>query len=137
MLCPKVVGQSGTARAAPVLVTSPPNRISTNVKAAVTRARPCASLLIAATSIRASVRLACSVPRRSRHAAGRLGLREEVLLGLRRAVLVGTAIDGGHGGAPVQVRRRRGRGPLERVGVPRVHRRLGACEEAPEEVDDE
>src|SRR5262245_43064090 len=113
MLWPKVVGQSGTARAAPVLVTSPPNRISTNVTAAVTTARPCASFLIWTPPRPTSVPGASSVPRRRRHPARRLALREEVLLGLRRAVLVGAAIDGRQRRAPVQVRRRRRRRPLQ------------------------
>ena len=36
---PKVVGQSGTARPAPLLVTSPPATMSPSVAPAVTRAR--------------------------------------------------------------------------------------------------
>ncbi len=38
-----MLGQSGTARAAPVSVTSPPKRISTNVAASVTSANRCAT----------------------------------------------------------------------------------------------
>src|SRR5262245_56563298 len=136
MFSPKVVGQSGTARAAPVLVTSPPKTISTAVTAAVTRASPCASLLIAAPSTPPSAH-AVSVPGRRRHASGRLRLRKEVLLRLRRAVLVRAAVHGRQRRTPVQVRRRRGRRPLERVRVPGVHGRLPAAEEAPEEVDHE
>src|SRR4029450_9319883 len=44
MLWPKVVGQSGTARAAPVLVTRPPKTISTQVAAAVSTASRCVRL---------------------------------------------------------------------------------------------
>src|SRR6185436_48661 len=110
MLWPKVVGQSGTASAAPVFVTSPPNKISTSVAAAVATARRCASRLMPATC---SPRTTIPAARRSvpggRDAAGRLRLREEVLLRFRRAVLVGPAVHGGQRGSPVQVRRRRRR----------------------------
>src|SRR5688572_33126872 len=95
MLWPKVLGQSGTARAAPVLVTSPPKRMSTNVAATVTSARRCA------IDDR-------SVPARARRRQGRHRLRQEVVLGVGVAVLVGAAIHGGQRRPPVQVRRRRG-----------------------------
>src|SRR5919197_3140031 len=92
-LYPNVLGQSGTASAAPVFVTSPPKRISTNVAAAVVTARRYATPR-------------ASVPRHSRPRSGRLRLRQEVGgRRLRRAVLVGAAGQRGHGGAPVQVRR--------------------------------
>src|SRR3990170_4679120 len=45
MLYPNVLGQSGTASAAPVFVTSPPTRISTSVAAAVTSARRCVTAI--------------------------------------------------------------------------------------------
>src|SRR5688500_8788836 len=124
MLWPKVLGQSGTARAAPVLVTSPPNRMSTNVAATVTSARRCA------IDNR-------SVPARPGRRQRRHPLRRKVVLGVGVAVLVGTAIDRGQRRPPVQMRRRGGGGPLQRGGVPRVQGRLGAREERPEEVDDE
>src|SRR5712692_1927849 len=131
MLWPKVVGQSGTASAAPVLFTSPPNRISTKVAPVVTRARRCASLLTRATAsmgLRPTARR--SVPGRGRPSE-RLRLRKKVLLRLRRAVLVGAAVDRRQRRTPVQVGWRRRRRPLQRVGVPRVERRLLAGEQAP------
>jgi hypothetical protein len=39
MLCPKVVGQSGTAKAEPVLVTNPPTNKSGKVASVVSRAK--------------------------------------------------------------------------------------------------
>src|SRR6185295_16772871 len=41
MLCPNVVGQSGTASADPVLVTSPPTKMSSTVTPAVSTASRC------------------------------------------------------------------------------------------------
>jgi hypothetical protein len=41
MVYPNVVGQSGTASPAPVLVTRPPARIKRKVAPAVARASPC------------------------------------------------------------------------------------------------
>src|SRR6266850_7684169 len=125
MLWPNVVGQSGTARAAPVLVTSPPKTMSTPVAAAVSTARRCAGLIRGSPSVR---------PRPRRPGRG-LVLREVVLGGFRIAVLVRAPVDGRQRGAPVEVRRRRGRRPLERGGVPGVQRRLAAGEQRPEEVD--
>src|SRR2546429_3802000 len=115
MLWPNVVGQSGTARAAPVFVTRPPKTMSTPVAAAVSTARRCASLTPDVSSVS---------PRA--HPRRRLVLRQEVLGRLGVAVLVRPAVDGGHGRAPVEVRRRRGGRPFEGRGVPRGHRRLAA-----------
>src|SRR5213593_4513806 len=92
MLYPNVLGQSGTARAAPVFVTSPPRRMSTHVAVRVASARRYA------TSSRPR-----SVPPRSGPHRRRV-LWQEVLLGLRRAVLVGAPIDRRQRRAPVQVR---------------------------------
>src|SRR5262245_7332899 len=124
MLWPNVVGQSGTASAAPVFVTSPPKRIRTNVATTVVSARRCATGQP-------------SVPAAPRRYAARLGLGQEIFAGIRDAVLVRTAVDGRDRRAPVQVRRRRGGRPLERGRVPRVQRSLRSREERPEEVDDE
>src|SRR5688572_5596307 len=124
MLWPKVLGQSGTASAAPVFVTSPPKRMSTNVAATVTSAR----------------RYAIddrSVPARSGRLQRRHPLRRKVVLGVGVTVLVGTAVHRGQRRPPVQVRGRGGGGPLQGGGVPRVQGRLGAREQRPEEVDDE
>src|SRR4051812_29130043 len=97
MLWPNVVGQSGTARAAPVLVTSPPKTMSTPVAAAVSTARRCADL----------IRGSPSVGPRPRSGRG-LALREEILGGFRIAVLVRPPVDGRQRGTPVEMRRRRG-----------------------------
>src|SRR5215831_8841429 len=131
MLWPKVVGQSGTARAAPVLVTRPPNTMSTSVTVAVTRARRCV------TCCTGPARSSVSPRAGGRALAGRRRLGQPVLGRLRGAVLVGPAIDGGQRGPPVEVGRRRGRRPLQGVGVPRIDGGLLAREQAPEEVDDE
>src|SRR5919109_125511 len=44
MLYPKVVGQSGTASAEPVLVTNPPTKSSGKVASVVSRAKRCSQL---------------------------------------------------------------------------------------------
>src|SRR5437870_3956954 len=88
IVCPNVVGQSGTASAAPVFVTSPPKRIRTNVAATVVRARRCAT-------DQPSV-VACPGG-----GARRLGLRREVGALLGDAVLVRPAIHGRQRRAPV------------------------------------
>src|SRR5689334_551759 len=131
MLCPKVVGQSGTASAAPVFVTRPPNTISTSVAAAVTRARRYVTRCTAAGR--------SSVPSRSRGSAllRRRRLRQPVFRRFGRAVLVRPPVDGRPCRPPVAVRRRRGRRPLQRVAVPRVQGRLLAREDAPDEVHEE
>src|SRR5215470_5184626 len=113
MLWPNVVGQSGTASAAPVFVTSPPKRIRTRVARAVTTARRWTPRFISAAPSSAAPR-SRSVTPDARPGGERLRLRQEVLARLRRAVLVGPAIHGGQGRPPVEVRRRRGRRPFER-----------------------
>src|SRR5258706_14406963 len=98
MLWPNVVGQSGTARAAPVLVTSPPKTMSTPVAAAVSTARRCAGLIRGSPSVRP----------RPRPGRG-LGLRQVVLGRLGVAVLVRPPVHGRQRRTPVQVRWGRGR----------------------------
>src|SRR5215468_10913626 len=98
MLYPNVVGQSGTARPAPVLVTSPPAMIRNTVATMVTTANQWA---IGSVSSR-------SCP----HAGRGLRLGQEVPLRLRGAVLVGPSIHRGQRRPPVEVRGRRWRRPL-------------------------
>src|SRR4030095_3578674 len=90
MLWPNVLGQSGTASAAPVLVTRPPRRMSTPVAASVMSARGYAT--------RSPPR---SVPSRAGGDHRRRRLRKEVFAGVGRAVLVGTPMDRGQARAPV------------------------------------
>src|SRR5262245_50789066 len=94
MLWPKVVGQSGTARADPVLVTSPPKTTSTSVANHVTSASRCLRLIIPTTRRTRRRSVTAGAGARPR---GRLPLRQEVFAGLRRAVLVGPAVHRGDG----------------------------------------
>src|SRR5262249_40580019 len=115
------------ARAAPVLVTSPPKRMRTSVIAMVVSASPDLS--------RGTGLCPPSVGPGGGRSLRRLRLRKEVLPRLGRAVLVGTTVDGGQGPSPVEVRRRRGGRPLERGRIPGIHGCLRSCEQGPEEVD--
>src|SRR5581483_5971347 len=114
---PNVVGQSGTASAAPVFVTSPPATIRTSVAPAVTHASRCTPAPGVTTDLRRGPSMA---PRRARNGARRAVLREVVLGQAGDAVLVRPAVDGRDRRAPVAVRRRGGGRPLERVRLPRV-----------------
>src|SRR6266480_1507346 len=96
MFWPKVLGQAGTASPAPMVVTRPPSRMSTNVAAAVTTASRCASMV--------RLRLRPSVGARSRPGQRRLRLRQELVLRFGIAVLVGAAVHGRDLVAPVEVR---------------------------------
>src|SRR5581483_3507921 len=99
MVCPKVVGQSGTARAAPVLVTRPPATIRSSVVPAVVAASRCGQSERAVMPERRSRPSVAPGP----GARGRQPpvLRQVVLGHLRGAVLVGAAVDDGQRGAPV------------------------------------
>ena len=93
MLWPKVVGQSGTARAAPVLVTRPPKTISTPVAAAVSTASRCVRL----TPVHLRQWPRVSVPRaRAAARAGACHCGQVVLGRLGIAVLVRPAVDVRH-----------------------------------------
>src|SRR5205807_6654534 len=65
-----------------------------------------------------------------------LRLRQVVLPTFRRGVFIRTAINDGRR-LVVAVRRRRRSGPLQRVRLPGIAARLGAPEQAVEEIDQE
>ena len=76
-------------------------------------------------------------PRDRRPPERRMRLGQEVGLGSGSLYSYGPAVDGRQLRAPVEVRRRRRRPPLERGRVPRVHRSLAAREMDQMEVDGE
>src|SRR4029077_14250576 len=65
----------------------------------------------------------------------RIVLHDVVARRSRNPIFIRTVAHHGRVSAKVVVRRRRGRGPLERGGFPGIVRRLGSLEDAPEEVD--
>src|SRR5512145_548890 len=110
MVYPKVVGQSGTANPAPVLVTRPPARIKRNVAPAVTKASRCGHALGAPARRRRSETTGSMGPiplvgqRRLRRPGLVLG---EVVSGdARRAVLVRAPVHDRRCLPPVPVGRR-------------------------------
>src|SRR5438046_3168694 len=115
--CPNESGQSGTASPEPVLVTSPPTKMSASVMPASAIAKRCSH---GRARAEVTVGMAVSSMCRLRAAGQQPILRQEILGNLGRAVLVWSAIDGRQLGAEVAVRCRCGGHPLERVGVPGI-----------------
>src|SRR5262249_31457491 len=133
MLYPKVVGQSGTASPAPVLVTNPPTKRRGNVATAVNRARR-RGQGESSSPDRCVESAMCLVMARDRgFGAQPAVLGQPVLFHQGRAVLVRPAVDG-RGGLEIAVSRGGRRGPLQGVGLPGVAFGLLPGEQAPEEI---
>src|SRR5215813_5157273 len=136
MLYPKVVGQSGTASPAPVLVTNPPTKRRGKVATAVNRARRRGQG--ESGSLNRCVESAmCLVMARDRGLGAQPAvLGQPVLFHQGRAVLVRPAVDG-RDGLEIPMRGRRGCGPFQGVSLPGVAFGLLPGEQAPEEIKDE
>src|SRR5215469_9239808 len=135
---PKARGQSGTASAEPVDVTSPPTKMRQQVTLALSTAKrwsartpeSCKRCILSVGSDAALVG-------RRRNLGQFARLRQVVLRHFGRAVLVGAAINYRQRADPVAMSRRRRRRPFERVRVPRILGRLLAAHQAPDDVGEE